>query len=187
MILSFWNGWDGLFSGTMWVFRVYYLIIDRERVAVWYPKRYIVWYMSIWCATSKCIIIYIILLDMLTYDNTLYISFPTGCWGLLFHLTQEAKKEPLPSDWGLQEYRRLRAAQERQDGLVANHPYPTPRTPLRKKGLRRHYFFAGGSRLTSHYCWQILSRKHPHRPQVQNDSPENDGLQKKSPFPKGWF
>ena len=122
-----------------------------------------------WCVTW----IYSVLLDILTYLYTFYISLPTTrrFLGLSFHLQksllllfvhvifcfskqknlpfQEAKREPLPSDWGLQEYRRLRVARERQAFgplwcfcFMASSA-ATPRTPLRKKGLRGHCFCAG--------------------------------------------
>ena len=75
--------------------------------------------------------------------------------------------------------------QLRKDRTGCEPPLSHPTYPTQEEGFEEALFFCGGSRLTRHYCWQILSRKHPLRPQVQNDLPENDGLQKESPFPKG--
>ena len=183
MILSFWKGWP--ISRDHVSFRVYYLIIDRERVAVWYPKRYIVWYMSIWCPTSKCImsIIYCwICWHMITLS---IYPFQLGAGVFYFTSLRRQRKNHFHQIGGSKNIGDFEQLRKDRTGWSTT-PIP-PHVPHSGRRVWGGIICCGGSRLTSHYCWQILFRKHPHRPQVQNDSPENDGLQKKSPFPKGWF
>ena len=187
MILSFlkWMGWP-IFRDHV-SFRVYYLIIDRERerVAVWYPQRYIVWYMSIWCPTSKCIMS--IIYCWICWHMIILSIYPFQLGAGVFYFTSLRRQRKnhfhqIGGSKNIGDFEQLR-----KDRTGCEPPLSHPTYPTQEEGFEEALFFCGGSRLTRHYCWQILSRKHPLRPQVQNDSPENDGLQKESPFPKGWF